>query len=174
MEKTIDAKSLENNEKITGHSNTAPQNIAGGQKKLPMKALSHAKALEAAALTLESEARSLRRQADNLKKRAASKERTKALRDVWKRVIADTDNGIPEKTARVMAAAALNVDIETVDYWMQRAAIQSAAFRMWRRDRQLFRIAHTRSNRELADLFNIHEKTVSKIIQRQLKSRYRA
>ncbi|MFN4231345.1 hypothetical protein [Parvibaculum sp.] len=139
-----------------------------------MRAISRAKALEAAAATLESEARTLRRQAEIIKKRAASKERAKELKEIWKRVTADIDRGIPEKTARIMAANALRVDLETVDYWMQRAAIQSAAFRTWRRDRQLFRIAHTRSNRELADLFNLHEKTVSKIIQRQLRSRFRA
>lgn len=174
MEKTIDTKSLENNDKITGSPNTEPQNIAQGQKKSPMRAISRAKALEAAAATLESEARTLRREAEIIKQRAASKARTQALRDVWKRVTADIDQGIPEKTARVMAAAALGVELETVDYWMQRAAVQSATFRTWQRDRQLFRIAHTRSNKELADLFNLHEKTVSRIIQRQLRTRYRA
>ncbi|MFN3933625.1 MAG: hypothetical protein ACK4KX_03210 [Parvibaculum sp.] len=169
-----DTKSLQINEKYTGDLNTAPQNTVGEQKKSPMRAFSRAKALEAAAATLEKEAEALRREAKQLRQREADRHRRRELETIWRRVAEWVDRGVAEETARGMVANASNVPLETVDYWMNRAIRQSAACKKWRRDRQLFQIAHTRSNRELAEIFGLHEKTVSRILQGQLKMRYRA
>ena len=139
-----------------------------------MRTISRSKALEAAAATLEAEARSLRREAEYLKQRAASRERIKELRGIWKRVTGYIDRGMSEAAARAHTANTLGVGLETVDYWMRRAAVQSAAFKTWRRDREIFRIAHTRSNRELAALYQLHPNTVSRILKSQLNKRHRA
>lgn len=174
MGKILDTKSLQINAKYTGDLNTALQNTVGEQKKSPMRAFSRAKALEAAAATLETEAEALRREAKHLRQREASRHRRRDLETIWRRVADWVDRGVSEEAARGMVANALNVPLETVDHWMSRSGRQSAACKKWRRDRQLFQIAHSRTNRELAEIFGLHEKTVSRILQSQLKIRHRA
>lgn len=133
-----------------------------------------ARALEIAAAALEDEISRMRREADELRRDARSDARRRELRDIWKRVTELVDRGLDEDAARATVATRLDVGRETVDYWMQRADRQIAAMKKWRRDRQIILMAHTRSNTELAELFQLHPVTVSKIIQRQLKARFRA
>lgn len=116
----------------------------------------------------------MRREADELRRDARSDARRRGLRDIWKRVTELVDRGLDEDAARATVATRLDVSRETVDYWMQRADRQIAAMKKWRRDRQIILMAHTRSNTEIAELFQLHPVTVSKIIQRQLKARFRA
>ena len=133
-----------------------------------------ARALEIAAAALENEISRMRREADELRRDARSDARRRGLRDIWKRVTELVDRGLDEDAARATVATRLDVSRETVDYWMQRADRQIAAMKKWRRDRQIILMAHTRSNTEIAELFQLHPVTVSKIIQRQLKARFRA
>ena len=133
-----------------------------------------ARALEIAAAALENEISRMRREADELRRDARSDARRRGLRDIWKRVTELVDRGLDEDAARATVATRHDVSRETVDYWMQRADRQIAAMKKWRRDRQIILMAHTRSNTEIAELFQLHPVTVSKIIQRQLKARFRA
>lgn len=133
-----------------------------------------ARALEIAAAALESEISRMRREADELRRDAKSDARRRELRDIWKRVTELVDRGLDEELARGTVATRLDVSRETVDYWMQRAERQIAAMKKWRRDRRIILMAHTRSNTEIAELFQLHPVTVSKIIQQQLKARFRA
>jgi len=133
-----------------------------------------ARALEIAAAALESEISRMRREADELRRDAKSDARRLELRNIWKRVTELVDRGLDEDAARGTVATRLDVSRETVDYWMQRAERQIAAMKKWRRDRQIILMAHTRSNTEIAAVFQLHPVTVSKIIQAQLKARFRA
>lgn len=133
-----------------------------------------AKALEVAAAALESEILKMRREAETLRRSARTDARRREFQTIWKQVTALIERGIAEPEARGMVAQRLDVSRETVDYWMERSGRQSAALKKWRRDRQIILMAHTRSNREIAEVFNLHEVTVSKIIQTQLKARFRA
>lgn len=149
-------------------------NIAKTAKKQPYMSIYRAKALEVAAQALESEIFRMRREAEQLRRDARADAKRRELQGIWKHVTALIERGMSEPDARKIVAQRLNLDRVTVDYWMERSGRQCAALKKWRRDRQIILMAHTRSNRDIAEVFGLHEVTVSKIIQTQLKARFRA
>ncbi|MBX3497163.1 MAG: hypothetical protein KF769_13065 [Parvibaculum sp.] len=138
-----------------------------------MSKFSCPRAMRSAAEALEIEAATLRRHAEIAEQRAADKRRMAEFPKIWRHVTRLIEDGIDEPRARAIVANQLGIEIATVDHWMQRSELRSAALKVWRRDREIFQRAHVLSNIALAELYGLTPTTISRIIRRQLERRYR-
>lgn len=129
--------------------------------------------MRAAAAALELEAAVLRRHAEIAEQRAAARAARAEFPQIWKRVTAMIEAGLDEPRARAFVANQMGVEIWTVDHWMQKSELRSAALKVWRRDREIFQRAHTLSNVALGEIYKLTPTTISRIIRRQLERRYR-
>tara|TARA_R110002124_G_scaffold49010_1_gene144063 strand:+ start:3170 stop:4186 length:1017 start_codon:yes stop_codon:yes gene_type:complete len=169
MEFSYSKKSNENKGSLNTCANTSAPNVSIGAKKVQIRQKIAINSMLAEAEALENAAHRLRRDAEQAEMSLKAEARYKRMRSSWRVVLGFMEQGMSEAVAVRQAANNLALGEETIQAHWDQAKKRRAIVKKWSRDREIFRLAHTQTNGQLAATFGISKVTVSRAIRAALK-----
>jgi hypothetical protein len=126
-------------------------------------------ALSAAAAALEADARRLRQQADTLDHVGKWHREMAQLPEMMRWLEIKIDGGLEPDIAVAHGADHFGVRADFLSYHWRDHLASIGGVRLWARNREIVRLAHTHNNSMIGARFGLHPKSVSRIVQDMLR-----